>query len=395
MHPMKAVLALLPWLAVVCPTPVPADDSCVVTGRWIDPASGAVRPSAAWMRDLAGRPAVLVGESHDNAEHHRWQLDVLAGLHAVNPNMVVGFEAFPRRVQPVLDRWVAGDLGDSEFLREVEWGRVWGFAADLYLPLFHFARRHKVPMVALNVDISLIRRVRGEGWAAIPVSERRGVGEPAAADPAYVARLREVFEHHERMRAARQVEPDATAPTSAEERLNRFLEAQVLWDRAMAEAVASAHEAGQAPLVVGILGSGHLEGGHGVPRQLSDLGFDGAAVVVPWNLGRDCDDLKPGLADAVFGLVDPPRPAPPLKLGVYITDGADGVNIKGVFPDSTADRSGLRTDDVVLSAAGREVRKADELKAVIAEMVPGVWLPLKVRRGGETLDLIARFPTEQ
>src|SRR4051812_25118982 len=58
--------------------------------------------------DMAQREVVLLGEEHTNADHHRWQLHTLAALHAQRPRMVIGFEAFPRRAQPVLDQWVAG-----------------------------------------------------------------------------------------------------------------------------------------------------------------------------------------------------------------------------------------------------------------------------------------------
>jgi len=73
------------------------------------------------MAALAWRPVVLLSEQHDNAEHHRWQLQLLAALHAHNPDMIVGFEMFPRRVQPSLDRWIAGALDVQKFLKEADW----------------------------------------------------------------------------------------------------------------------------------------------------------------------------------------------------------------------------------------------------------------------------------
>jgi uncharacterized iron-regulated protein len=65
--------------------------------------------------------------------------------------MLLGLEMFPRRAQPVLDRWVAGELTEAELLTQTEWSKVWGFDPSLYLPLFEFARMNRVPMVALNV----------------------------------------------------------------------------------------------------------------------------------------------------------------------------------------------------------------------------------------------------
>ena len=107
----------------------------------------------------AGQSVVLLGETHVNREHHRWQLQMLAALHAVRPDMVIGFEMFPRRVQKVLDQWVAGELSESAFLRAAEWDMVWRTDASLYLPLFHFARMNRIPMQALNIDTRLRKQV--------------------------------------------------------------------------------------------------------------------------------------------------------------------------------------------------------------------------------------------
>jgi hypothetical protein len=38
-------------------------------------------------------------------------LQTLAALHVQRPKIVIGFEMFPRRLQPILDQWVAGALG--------------------------------------------------------------------------------------------------------------------------------------------------------------------------------------------------------------------------------------------------------------------------------------------
>src|SRR5688500_5973958 len=102
--------------------PVPKD--CVALGNWVIPGSGQTM-----QQDVIARAAkasvVLLGETHVNADHHRWQLQTLVALHATRPNIVIGFEMFPRRVQAALDQWVAGELSEKEFLRAAEWDRVW------------------------------------------------------------------------------------------------------------------------------------------------------------------------------------------------------------------------------------------------------------------------------
>lgn len=382
-----------------------SDHTCVVPGHWTAPDDGRRLDHANLIRELAGKPVVLLGETHDNAEHHRWQLDVFAALHAVNPNMVIGFESFPRRVQPVLDQWTQGLIDERTFLDKVGWREVWGYPAEQYMPLFHFARRHRLPMIALNVDIALIRKVRQEGWAQIAEADRLGIGDPAAALPEYERRLRDFFLTHERMRrsgghgkpqeteAAQDPTPE-TLTEDQEARFKTFVEAQLLWDRAMAEALAKVRTAGGEPLVIGIMGSGHLTGRVGVPYQLTDLKIPDSAVLLPWTDHRDCADLAETRATAVFGLDALPEPPerPRMRLGVLIESGSDGVKLLDVLTDSTADRTGLKKGDVLVAAAGRQVRTVRQLKDVIAGMSPGVWLPLEVKRGKETLSLVAKFP---
>lgn len=235
----------------------------------------------ALIAEVAGRDVVLLGERHEEADHHRWQLHTLAALHAQRPRMAIGFEVFPRRVQPVLDRWVAGELTAQQFLAEVQWEKVWNLSAELYLPLFEFARLHRIPMLALNVERSLTKEVSAQGWDAVPESEREGVSRPAPAPQAYVDELARVHKEHK-----------------AAGSLANFVAAQQTWDRAMAQALAA--RAGDA-LAVGIIGSGHLRHGHGVALQLRDLGVKRVATLLPVEAAR-CSELVPGLADAVFVL---------------------------------------------------------------------------------------------
>ena len=63
---------------------------------------------------------MLLGEYHDRPDDHRWQLQTVAALAAEHPAVVLGFEMFPRRAQPVLDRWVAGELDERALLRETD-----------------------------------------------------------------------------------------------------------------------------------------------------------------------------------------------------------------------------------------------------------------------------------
>lgn len=230
-------------------------DTCPAPGQWWQPEGTRLTPDALFA-ELAERDVVLLGEQHDDVDHHRWQLHTLAGLHGRRPDMVIALEMLPREAQPALDAWVAGELGEQAFIDESRWNSAWGFDPALYFPILHFARLHRVPLKAINVTPELRGRLVEEGWEAVPEAERFGITAPAEAPAAYRERLAEVYAQH--------------PSRGGEAGLERFIEAQLVWDRAMADGLAEAGK--EADLVVGLIGQGHLQYEHGVPHQLTDLG---------------------------------------------------------------------------------------------------------------------------
>jgi uncharacterized iron-regulated protein len=379
----------LVMLAVVLASPVgplsvnaAKSGGCMPVGVWVYP--GRSEQPDDVLGALARRGVVLLGESHDEAEHHRWQLHTIAALLSRRPDMVLGFEMFPRRVQAVLNRWSKRELNEADFLREVNWTAIWGNGAEFYLPLFHFARMHRLPMLALNVDRTISQRIAAQGLAAIPNGEREGVGDPAPASSAYRDHLFETFKKHPR--------GDEGASADSEQ-FQRFVEAQLFWDRAMAEVIAAARRDRRHPLVVGIMGQGHVEYRYGVAHQLAALGVDDVATALPWHVDADCRMPDAEIADAVFGVAPPSKLVPPPRLGVMVSVADNGVRIEQVIPQSIADATGLQVGDVIEIAAGVSVRRPADLVAVIRRQAPGTWLPLTVRRAEQVYELLARFPT--
>lgn len=378
--------------AMLLPAPAyPAE--CVPRGAWSAPGSSGLRPLSVpeLIGDLARRSVVLLGERHDSAEHHRWQLHVIAALHALRPDMAIGLEMFPRRVQPALDRWVAGEVNEAEFLRESDWREVWRMDPQLYLPIFHFARMHGIPMIALNVERKLARAVSKNGFDAVPAQEREGISRPAAPSARYIEFLRKSFAEHKRDEPARAA---AAEPTPDDPAFMHFVESQLVWDRALAQGIADALARTPAPLVVGVMGGGHIVNRYGVPHQLAALGVGDVAVLVPWDGGGDCDRLVAGYADAVFGVSAPPtEPAVRRqRLGVWLEPDEGGVRIGRIEEGSVAAAAGVRVGDVVVEIAGLPVRQSGDVVEAVQRQAAGTWLPLKVKRGANAIDLVAKFP---
>ncbi len=376
-------------LAMLATTSATAAD-CVPVGTWAAPATTPKRiePNVL-LPQLARNTVVLLGETHDNPDHHRWQLQTLTALQALHPNMQLAFEMFPRRVQPVLDRWVAGELNEAQFLTEVQWNRIWAVDPQLYLPILQFARMNRVPMIAANVEQDLAKAVGEKGYDAVPPEQREGVTRPAPASDAYLDFLMKAYAAHDHMSHGKETNRDDPA-------FRRFVESQQLWDRAMAQAIAAAVKSNSAPLIVGILGGGHIINGFGVPHQLKDLGVSAVAWLMPWDQGDDCKQLTAGYADAVFGIASRAKAKEDTeqkpRLGVFIDTSSEGVRIKQVEKGSIAEAAGIKEGDVISEAAGLAVKDFTELRTVIQRQAPGTWLPVKVKRGDQVLDIVAKFP---
>jgi S1-C subfamily serine protease len=79
---------------------------------------------------------------------------------------------------------------------------------------------------------------------------------------------------------------------------------------------------------------------------------------------------------------------------VYLEAGPDGVRIRQVEKGSIAEAAGVRDGDIVSEIAGVPARQVGDLVEVVQRQAPGTWLPLKVQRGSETLELVAKFPAQ-
>ncbi len=360
---------------------------CVPVASWVVPGGKKVSDTEVISRAV-NQSVVLLGEEHANPEHHRWQLQMLVSLYTLHPDMVIGFEMFPRRVQNVLDQWVAGEFSVAEFLVAVDWKHVWSTDASAYLPLFHFARMNRIPMVALNIDVHLRQEISLKGFDSISDDKLKGVTRPAVPSVAYLDYLMPIYKKHDRDNK------DKGEISRDDLDFQRFVGGQQLWDRSMAQALHSALSRPGRPLVVGIMGAGHIKYGYGVPHQLKDLGIEDVAMFLPWDGSKACEHFVPGIADAVFGVASYIAPHVPhrQRLGIRFEMVQNGALVLQIEKGSIAEASGIKNGDTITDIAGLEVKQINDVVEAVQRQAPGTWLPLRVKRGGETIEIIAKFP---
>jgi uncharacterized iron-regulated protein len=262
------------------PAPEPLPAPCLPAGRWLGE-TGQPLVDAAALSAAAQARVVLLGEAHATPGIHAWQARTIAALSRDGRPVVIAVEWLPRSAQAALDRYVAGATDDAQFLAQANWSAVWRHDFAAYRPVFDLARARGIPVVAINIDRRIVRTTARDGLAAGLAAARSAgtpVGLPAPPTPAYRARLLASLAEHASGGAA-----------------DRFIAAQGMWDRAMAEGIAAVLAARPAARVIGLMGLGHVEGGNGVAHQLAALGHANVFAALP-GLAGDAGGCDPAAA---------------------------------------------------------------------------------------------------
>ncbi len=315
-------------------------------------------------RRTADLAVLMLGEIHTSVDDHAWQLGTLESLSAQR-RLTLALEMIPAARQPILDRFNRRELDEAALLQEVDWPAVWGHDPELYLPLLRWARLRGVPLLAINAEPELVRRVRRQGLATIPETERDGISTPAPPGAAYRQRLEASWRGHRSLAAGSENKDD----------LQRFIDSQLLRDRAMAERLAAAHRENPDRLAVALIGLGHLEGGDGVPQQLRDLGINAQLSL-----------RRPALP---AGCTPAPRGA---RLGAYLESDANGVWVRQVAPGSAAAAAGLEPGDRILKLNGQPVQRAGQVIRGVRLQPDGRPLQLTIERAGRQRQLELQLP---
>lgn len=230
---------------------------------------------------------VFVGEEHGRREHHLLQRDLLAHMASAGP-VLLGCEYFPRSLQPVLDRFNAGELDLDELPEAVGWREVWNHDWEAYRPLFALCQERRIPVIALNAERELVRRVRKVGLEGLELAERARLPRLDLDHPAHrervIAQLQQVHPMPEPMR-------------------ERYYQAFTVWDEVMADSVCEAFLRDRRPdlRMLVVAGRAHIEGGGtGIPDRVTRRLPLARLTVV-------CGEARPGDGDVIL--------APPLREG--------------------------------------------------------------------------------
>src|SRR5436305_926048 len=86
---------------------------------------------------LKNYDVIFFGEWHDHAGNHLAEMALFREIHSRAPQLALSMEQFERDVQPVVDEYLAGKIGEDALQQK---GRAWGNYAESYRPLVEFAK---------------------------------------------------------------------------------------------------------------------------------------------------------------------------------------------------------------------------------------------------------------
>ncbi|MGE8314531.1 MAG: ChaN family lipoprotein, partial [Pseudomonas putida] len=219
-------------------------------GHIIDLASGQAISPEQLVQRLAGAPRVLVGEKHDNPDHHALQLWLLRALQGQRVQGSLLLEMLQPEQQPLVDK-VQGQPVPADLPKALAWQDGWDW--QLYGPIVREALQQRVPLLAANLSPGEMRQAYRQ-----PASL---TGERSNAPAVKAALLEQVRAGHCGM--------------LPENQLPAMLAVQQQRDRRMAERLLSAPQ----PALL-FAGAYHVRKDLGIPLHLADLGASGESKVL-------------------------------------------------------------------------------------------------------------------
>ena len=209
---------------------------------------------AALSTAIAGADYVMLGEMHDNADHHVLQARLVRALGTAGERPALAFEMMEEDDQPAIDAAIARAPRDpDEIARAVDWKHSGWYDFAMYRPIFSAGLDAGMPIVGANLPVALAKGVAFEGPDALTPELRAALAKAEPLPPEVVASLRD------EMKAAH---CDAPMP---EKVLDRLALAQRARDAQMALRLVDVGATG----AVLVTGNGHARVDRGVPASLA------------------------------------------------------------------------------------------------------------------------------
>jgi uncharacterized iron-regulated protein len=296
------------------------------------------------IRKIEDNKIIYVGENHNQLAHHINQLNIIKGIYKKHKKIAIGMEMFQRPYQKYLDEYIHGKIDEKTFLKKTHYFETWGFDYNLYKPILDFARKNKIPVVALNIDNKINRKVFRKGIDSLTPEEKQKLPkEIDFTNETYKEYLKSIFGNHNKSKMMN---------------FDYFYQAQLIWDETMAETIDKFLRKNPEYQMVVIAGNGHLKYGYGIPNRVYRRDKFSYKIVL-----NDEEERK-DIADYIL-YPEKISYKKSVKLGVYLSEKNGVVKVQKVLKNSVAEKIGLKKGDVILKLNNFDIKSVEDLKIAL------------------------------
>ena len=215
--------------------------------------------------DLIAADVIILGEIHDNPEHHLIQAELLRNLAAERGIAAIYLEQVPRQQQAILSAVSKENLDQAG--ERLEWQKSGWPDFALYRPIFEAALDAHIPLVGANIPVASSKSIYTSGYDGVfSKVEQDQVGLMEPLPPEASERLKQsIIEGHCNMIPA--------------DHAVKMIPIQRARDAAMALSFLAAKP--QRTPVIYIVGAGHARKDFGIPWYIKRA----APQLKVWSLG--------------------------------------------------------------------------------------------------------------
>jgi len=290
------------------------------------------------MDELQSKRVIFVGESHDQFAHHLNQLKVIKSMQQRGKKFAIGMEMFQRKFQPIIDDYLQDKINLKTFLKKSEYFKRWGFDYNLYKPIIDYAKLNQIPIIALNLERELTKKISKNGLFGLTHQEQAKLPQTIDfSNRVYKDELLKFFSTNVHMKKSKM------------KNLDFIYQSQILWDQTMADSINKYLATNEDKNMVVLVGSGHLKFSHGIPDRVH---YSKTVIL------QD-EDAQPKSADFIL-FTDAIETKQALKLGTGLE--FSELRVTKVTKKSLAEKLGLKKGDLILEIDGQKVKDIFELK---------------------------------
>jgi len=328
---------------------------------------------------ISSSRVIYIGETHDNTEAHRVQLEIIGDLTRRFPEKIsVGMEMFRRSAQQDLDRWSKGELSLDHFKKLFR--KNWGNGYPLYKPIFDFINKNHIPLIGLKPSKKTENLFRNNEQP----SDQNNLPQIDFDDRYHRPFSMSIFGGHQAM-----------------EKPYRML---LLWEETMAQTVADflMDPSNINSKLVVLAGGFHVQYGFGIPKRAFRRVPHSYSIILPTTteLPPELEDREMDVqhvsiplysGDYAWKLQYKILPDNKVKLGVTLENSENAVRIKSVSANSNAERAGLKKDDLLLAINEIELVDIEDLTNRLRNLGFDDQVKFIVKRGLEKITVEVQF----